>query len=85
MMVSSPQKLGSNDYQQSVNNDNNQSSKKKQNLSALDKPSSLESVNAGKEFGVNSQINEFSEIIKCIETKKNFLYFCFINNIGKHF
>lgn len=28
---------------------------------------------------------DFSEIIKCIETKKNFLYFHFINNIGKHF
>ena len=33
----------------------------------------------------NSHISEFSEVIKCIETKKNFLYFNFIINIGKHF
>lgn len=76
--------MASNEYQQSMN-ENNQSAKKKSNNDEIDKPQSLESVNPGKDSGVNSQINEFSEVIKCIETKKNFLYFHFINNIGKHF
>ena len=38
-----------------------------------------------KEGGTNNHITEFSEVIKCIDTKKNFLYFQFINNVGKHF
>lgn len=84
IMQNSPQKLASNEYQQSVD-EKNQSGKKKVNMKGMDKPQSLESVNPGKDQGVNNQINEFSEVIKCIETKKNFLYFHFINNIGKHF
>lgn len=83
-MKSSPQKLASNDYQNSVN-ENNQSYKKKSNIGGTDQLRSLESMNQSKEPGESSQINDFSEVIKCIETKKNFLYFHFINNIGKHF